>query len=164
MVGLVTSCTNEAQLCVRPACLLLLLLQVRVELSDEQRQLYKAILGRNYESLVGECVAALYCFGGLRVPYCLGGSLCGVRCCLLACSCAANMCVFIVPCRPPAVVRAHDAYLGGNSAPSPRHSRFSCRNNKFIAPKTQAHVSHARFFVFFTQPLTSRAPPCACAT
>lgn len=36
-------------------CLLLLLLQVRVELSDEQRQLYKAILGRNYESLVGEC-------------------------------------------------------------------------------------------------------------
>jgi hypothetical protein len=29
-------------------------LQVRVELSDEQRELYKAILGKNYDSLVGE--------------------------------------------------------------------------------------------------------------
>lgn len=29
-------------------------LQVRVELSDEQRELYKAVLGRNYEALVGE--------------------------------------------------------------------------------------------------------------
>lgn len=42
--------------CAPCPCLLLLLLQVRVELSDEQRQLYKAILGRNYEALVGECV------------------------------------------------------------------------------------------------------------
>jgi len=31
-------------------------LQVRVELSDEQRELYKAILGRNYSALVGEFV------------------------------------------------------------------------------------------------------------
>lgn len=29
-------------------------LQVRVELSDEQRELYKAILSQNYDALVGE--------------------------------------------------------------------------------------------------------------
>lgn len=40
-------------------------LQVRVELSDEQRELYKAILGRNYSALVGEFVqpARVWCLG-----------------------------------------------------------------------------------------------------
>lgn len=44
--------------CIDAATLLRLcrLVQVRVELSDEQRELYKAILGRNYEALVGEYV------------------------------------------------------------------------------------------------------------
>lgn len=37
---------------------------VRVELSEEQRQLYKAILARNYEALVGGCRAVLSGRGG----------------------------------------------------------------------------------------------------
>jgi hypothetical protein len=51
--------------------------QVRVELSDEQRELYKVILGKNYEALVGELytvldMAAQLQLAMLRCRHCSG--------------------------------------------------------------------------------------------
>jgi hypothetical protein len=59
--------------CMRASCL-----QVRVELSDEQRELYKVILGKNYEALVGESRPALRDMNFLFVV--TGGDMIG-RCC-----------------------------------------------------------------------------------
>lgn len=41
---------------------------VRVELSDEQRELYKAILSKNYEALVGEYKDEMWSEQAVSVP------------------------------------------------------------------------------------------------
>lgn len=49
--------TQRVMLCLLLVLRCLSVLQVRVELSGEQRELYKAILGKNYDSLTGESAA-----------------------------------------------------------------------------------------------------------